>query len=245
MLTRRDLFARAGVVLAHPRSALRPLAMAATTVPWQRAAAAPAEVVLEAAPATLQLADDGGPPLPVWSYNARSPGPILRYQVGDTARLRVRNQLTQPTTVHWHGMRVPFAMDGVPGISQQPIAPGAEFLYEFPVRNPGTFWYHPHFQSAEQLDRGLHGAIVVDDADQEVTHVVRGLDLQPATAIHRLLQELLGFAAPVYHHHALIRDALGNKLSKSDAATSLRSLREAGWSPADVIGRLGLEGLSG
>ncbi|MFA9474068.1 MAG: tRNA glutamyl-Q(34) synthetase GluQRS [Filomicrobium sp.] len=97
----------------------------------------------------------------------------------------------------------------------------------------------------KDVPTSYHLSVVVDDADQEVTHVVRGLDLQPATAIHRLLQELLGFAAPVYHHHALIRDALGNKLSKSDAATSLRSLREAGWSPADVIGRLGLEGLSG
>lgn len=57
----------------------------------------------------------------MWAYNGRSPGPVLRYRVGDVARIRVRNQLTQPTTVHWHGMRVPNAMDGVPGISQAPI----------------------------------------------------------------------------------------------------------------------------
>ena len=88
-----------------------------------------------------------------------------------------------------------------------------------------------------------HLAVVVDDAYQAVTHVVRGQDLQPATAIHRLLQELLGYPAPVYHHHGLVRDALGRKLSKSDASTSLRSLREAGWSPADVIEKLGLEDL--
>ena len=123
------------------------------------------EWLLHAAPGGAQLAEDGGPPLPVWAYNGRVPGPVLRLQVGGIARIRLRNGLEQPTTVHWHGMRVPNAMDGVPGISQDPVLPGAEFVYEFPVRHPGTFWYHPHFQSAEQLDRGLAGAIVVQVAE--------------------------------------------------------------------------------
>jgi glutamyl-Q tRNA(Asp) synthetase len=96
----------------------------------------------------------------------------------------------------------------------------------------------------KDVPTSYHLAVVIDDAHQGITHVVRGQDLQPATAIHRLLQELLGFAAPAYHHHGLVRDVLGRKLSKSDAATSLRSLREAGWSPGDVIEKLGLEGLS-
>ncbi len=95
----------------------------------------------------------------------------------------------------------------------------------------------------KDVPTSYHLAVVIDDAHQRITHVVRGQDLQPATAIHRMLQQLLGFAAPVYHHHRLVRDVLGRKLSKSDAATSLRSLREAGWSPGDVIEKLGLEGL--
>ena len=172
MLARRDLLARAGAVLSGARAwpllgpGLQMQRVDAAQAPVQAPAQtrATAEVVLNAAPASLQLADDGGPSLPVWSYNQRTPGPVLRYRVGDIARIRLRNQLTQPTTVHWHGMRVPNAMDGVPGISQDPVMPGGEFLYQFPVRSPGTFWYHPHFQSAEQLDRGLHGAIVVEDA---------------------------------------------------------------------------------
>ncbi len=95
----------------------------------------------------------------------------------------------------------------------------------------------------KDVPTSYHLAVVVDDAHQGITHVVRGQDLQPATAIHRLLQELLGYPAPVYHHHGLVRDTLGRKLSKSDAATSLRSLRQTGWSPGDVIDKLGLEDL--
>jgi glutamyl-Q tRNA(Asp) synthetase len=85
-----------------------------------------------------------------------------------------------------------------------------------------------------------HLAVVVDDAFQSVTHVTRGADLFQATPIHRLLQALLGLPAPVYRHHRLIRDATGRRLAKRDHAHSLGSLREEGWSPADVIARLGL-----
>ncbi len=139
-------------------------ALGAATLPGLRPArAAPGEYLLEAAPGAIQIADDGGPPLPVWGYNGTSPGPVLRFQVGDTASIRLRNALPRPTTVHWHGLRVPNAMDGVPGLTQAPVPPGGEFRYEFVVRNPGTYWYHPHFQSAEQLDRGLAGAVVVED----------------------------------------------------------------------------------
>ena len=79
-----------------------------------------------------------------------------------------------------------------------------------------------------------HLAVVVDDALQGVTHVVRGHDLFYATAVHRVLQELLGLPAPVYRHHALIADADGRKLSKSRRDTGIRALREAGVSPAEV-----------
>lgn len=93
----------------------------------------------------------------------------------------------------------------------------------------------------KDVPTSYHLSVVVDDARQGITHVVRGMDLQLATAIHRLLQVLLGLPEPTYHHHGLVRDVLGRKLSKSDEATSLRGLREAGWSRQDVIEKLGFE----
>jgi glutamyl-Q tRNA(Asp) synthetase len=86
-----------------------------------------------------------------------------------------------------------------------------------------------------------HLAVVVDDAAQDVTHVVRGQDLFLATAAHRLLQTLFGLATPVYHHHRLITDATGRKLSKADRATSIRALREAGATADDIKRRVGID----
>ena len=81
------------------------------------------------------------------------------------------------TTVHWHGLRIPVAMDGVPFISQKPIPPGGRFVYEFDVPDAGTFWYHPHVRSTEQQGRGLYGALIVDEPDppkidRDVTWVI-------------------------------------------------------------------------
>ena len=86
-----------------------------------------------------------------------------------------------------------------------------------------------------------HIAVVTDDALQGVTHVVRGKDIEPATPLHRLLQRQLGLPTPQYHHHELIRDEAGQKLSKSLASTSLRELRAEGITAADIRGRLGFE----
>lgn len=93
----------------------------------------------------------------------------------------------------------------------------------------------------KDVPTSYHLSVVVDDSRQGVTHVVRGQDLKPATSIHRLLQVLLDLPQPVYHHHDLVRDANGLKLSKSDAATSLRSLRQAGWTRDDVLAKLGFD----
>ncbi len=174
--------------LAHCAAAAGALALPVPRL--ATGAAAPGgETVLDVAPGAVQLADDGGPPLPVFAYNGTSPGPVLRYRVGDSAVIRVRNRLDRPTTVHWHGLRVPNAMDGVPGLTQDPIPPGGEFLYAFPLRLPGTYWYHPHFQSAEQLDRGLSGAIVVEDGagpevDRDLLWVIDDWRLDRAGNVH-------------------------------------------------------------
>lgn len=92
----------------------------------------------------------------------------------------------------------------------------------------------------KETPTSYHLSVVVDDALQGVTHVVRGRDLFSATAAHVLLQRLLGLPTPVYHHHRLITDANGRKLAKSDRDTSLRSLREAGATPADIRRMVGL-----
>jgi glutamyl-Q tRNA(Asp) synthetase len=92
----------------------------------------------------------------------------------------------------------------------------------------------------KETPTSYHLSVVADDAAQGVTHVVRGRDLYAATAVHILLQKLLGLPSPVYHHHRLITDAAGRKLSKSDRDTSLRALRDKGLTPADVRRLVGL-----
>ncbi|HUK64392.1 MAG TPA: multicopper oxidase domain-containing protein, partial [Dongiaceae bacterium] len=118
---------------------------------------------LSAAETELPLID--GNKLRVWAYDGRVPGPTLRVRLGDTVRVRFRNALPQPTTIHWHGVRVPNGMDGVPHLTQPPVEPGGSFVYEFTPKDAGTFWYHPHVRSSEQVERGLYGVIVVEDAE--------------------------------------------------------------------------------
>jgi len=101
----------------------------------------------------------------VWAYNDQVPGPTLRIRLGDTLRVHFTNRLPQPTTIHWHGVRVPNNMDGVPHATQPPIEPGASFTYEFTPKDAGTFWFHPHVRSSEQVERGLYGALIVDDRE--------------------------------------------------------------------------------
>jgi FtsP/CotA-like multicopper oxidase with cupredoxin domain len=93
------------------------------------------------------------------------PGPQIRVRQGDPVRIVVANKLAEDTTVHWHGIRLPNAMDGVPGLTQPPIHPGDSFVYEFTPPDAGTFWYHPHADSLQQLGRGLAGAFIVEERE--------------------------------------------------------------------------------
>ncbi|MDE2264707.1 MAG: multicopper oxidase domain-containing protein [Alphaproteobacteria bacterium] len=101
-----------------------------------------------------------------WGYNHQVPGPLLRFYVGEKVEIVVHNQLPQPTTVHWHGMAVPNAMDGVPGVTQRPIPPGDTFTYRFTVTKQmiGTHHYHSHVNDDFQMDQGLNGPLIVDPA---------------------------------------------------------------------------------
>jgi len=96
------------------------------------------------------------------ALNGSVPAPILRWREGDTVSLSVTNRLKVPTSLHWHGIRTPSAMDGVPGLSFAGIAPGETFTYRFPVKQSGTYWYHSH--SAFQEQTGLYGPIVIEPA---------------------------------------------------------------------------------
>ncbi|KJS45263.1 MAG: glutamyl-tRNA synthetase [Roseovarius sp. BRH_c41] len=91
-----------------------------------------------------------------------------------------------------------------------------------------------------EMGASYHLSVVVDDADQGITHVIRGEDLQEATQIHVLLQRLLGLPTPAYHHHALIRDAAGRRLAKRDDARAIATYRAEGASPSDIRALLGL-----
>jgi len=104
-----------------------------------------------------------GRDMEVWAFNDMVPGPTLRVKLGETIRLHFTNELPQPTTIHFHGVRVPNAMDGVPGVTQPPIQPGESFTYEFTPKDAGTYWFHPHVRGSEQVERGLFGTLVVED----------------------------------------------------------------------------------
>lgn len=101
-----------------------------------------------------------------WFYDGAFPGPEIRVREGELLRVAVENRLPAPTTIHWHGLPVPNPMDGVPGVTQEPIPTEDRFLYEFPAEPAGTFMYHSHV--GLQLDRGLLGPLIVEERDPHV-----------------------------------------------------------------------------
>jgi FtsP/CotA-like multicopper oxidase with cupredoxin domain len=96
-----------------------------------------------------------------WGYNGGTPGPTIEAIEGDRLRLYVTNLLPEPTTVHWHGLILPNGMDGVSGLNQRPIAPGETFMYEFDLRYPGTYMYHPHYDEMTQIALGMVGMFII------------------------------------------------------------------------------------
>jgi FtsP/CotA-like multicopper oxidase with cupredoxin domain len=96
-----------------------------------------------------------------WGYNGGTPGPTIEAVEGDRLRIYVTNRLPEPSSVHWHGIVLPNGMDGVAGLNQRAIKPGETFMYEFVVREPGTFMYHPHFDEMTQIALGMQGMFIV------------------------------------------------------------------------------------
>ncbi|MCK7553264.1 multicopper oxidase domain-containing protein, partial [Marinobacter goseongensis] len=98
-------------------------------------------------------------------YNGASPGPVMRFKEGENVKINVTNNLDEMTSIHWHGLILPFDQDGVPGISFPGIKPGETFTYEFPIQQAGTYWFHSH--SGFQEPDGAYGSIVIEPEGRE------------------------------------------------------------------------------
>jgi len=127
------------------------------------AAAVPGE--LNARVADIQLLPEDYGPTRIWGFEGMAPGPEIRVAQGGRVQKRLVNGLPDATSTHWHGIRIDNAMDGVAGLTQETIAPGTSFDYDFIVPDAGTYWYHAHNRSLEQVARGLHGALIVEEPD--------------------------------------------------------------------------------
>ena len=103
-----------------------------------------------------------------WLYNGQFPGPEIRVGEGERLRVTLENRLLEDTTIHWHGVPVPNAMDGVPGITQAPVPPGGIFVYDFVAEPSGSYMYHSHV--ALQIDRGLYGPLIFEERSQHVAY---------------------------------------------------------------------------
>jgi FtsP/CotA-like multicopper oxidase with cupredoxin domain len=109
-----------------------------------------------------------GPDFMAWTYNGQVPGPEIRVKEGEIIRVVLKNYLPEGTTIHWHGIPIVNAMDGVPGVTQQSVKPGETFVYEFEARPAGTFIYHSHV--GYQLDQGLYGPLIIEPARPEESY---------------------------------------------------------------------------
>jgi FtsP/CotA-like multicopper oxidase with cupredoxin domain len=200
MVTRRHLFSRAGAAVAaaavgkaslaalpeivasdtadmrpplHPPNG-RPYQPVATlngwTLPW-RMRNGVKEFHLVAEAVTREIAP--GMKAHLWGYNGQSPGPTIEVVEGDRVRMFVTNRLPEPTSIHWHGQRLPNGMDGVSGLTQPSIKPGQTYVYEFTAQRSGTFMYHPHADDMTQMAMGMMGFWVTHPRDPHVMPVDR------------------------------------------------------------------------
>jgi FtsP/CotA-like multicopper oxidase with cupredoxin domain len=173
------------------------------------------ELQLFAAPARWPIVGKPNLNTDVWTYGNRLPGPQIRLRQGEPIRIVVENKLEQDTTVHWHGIRLPNDMDGVPGLTQPPISPGQKFVYEFRPPDAGTFWYHPHTNSLQQLGRGMAGALIVE----ELQPVAVDRDIVWLLADWRLTSDAQiapGFGNPM---DAAMSGRIGNTVTLNGAVT--------------------------
>jgi CopA family copper-resistance protein len=217
-LTRRR-FIEGAAALGALSSVPRPL-RAAFAAPERAPVLSGTEFQLEIGPVPMNVT---GRPITATGINGQIPAPILRWREGDTVTLAVTNRLSEPSSIHWHGVRTPAPMDGVPGLSFRGIPPGETFVYRFPVRQNGTYWYHSHSGFQEQT--GVYGPIVIEpktgyaqgfDRDY-VVMLSDWTDESPATVVSNLK-----FQSDYYNYGqrtlgTFIDDARGKGLSETVA----------------------------
>jgi FtsP/CotA-like multicopper oxidase with cupredoxin domain len=179
-LTRRDFIAAAAASTILPIVNL-PYAYAAQTK-------STVEVSLKATSGRVRLVPEPYNETDVWCYNDTVPGPEIRVKQGDRVRIHFGNGLGEESTIHWHGVRVPNEMDGVPDLTQTPVSPGSAFIYEFDAIDAGTFWYHPHQRGFEQVGRGLYGSLIVEEpnpirVDRDLTWILDDWRLMKSATI--------------------------------------------------------------
>jgi FtsP/CotA-like multicopper oxidase with cupredoxin domain len=155
------------LLACEPREQSEPLASVPAIAPAINHSETPGivEITLVATPGEVSLRADQL--TPVLGYHdgdgvVQVPGPLIEAEVGDTLIVHFQNQLDEPTTVHWHGLRLPAEMDGNPMVSGA-VPPGGSFEYEFELLDAGSYWYHPHVETDRQMELGLHGALIVRD----------------------------------------------------------------------------------
>jgi FtsP/CotA-like multicopper oxidase with cupredoxin domain len=159
-----------------------------------------------------------------YAYNGQVPGPLIRVQPKDRVRIRVKNDLPEPTTVHWHGFILPIEQDGVPELSQPPIPPGGEYVYEFDVPDtPGTYFYHTHFSADRQQPLGLYGALIIDGAEPHAEiaseHIitlgewtVRRGETYPAMQLDGMLPNYFTFNGKSYPATETVQAKVGDRI---------------------------------
>lgn len=123
------------------------------------------KVIYELVATETEAEVEPGLTLPFFTYGGTVPGQEIRVKQGQQLEVQLTNRLKEPITIHWHGYPVPNDMDGVPGLTQNAIQPGETFTYSFEAKVAGTYWYHSHQESNEQVDRGLYGALIVEEAE--------------------------------------------------------------------------------
>ncbi len=147
-------------------------------------------IELRAQKISKKLAGESYAASQLWLYNGKSPGPEIRVKQGQRARVHFTNELDEPTSIHWHGIRIDNAMDGVSGLTQAAVPSGGTFEYDFVAPDAGTFWYHAHNNSWNQVARGLYGALIIEepepvvDRDHDLTLMLDDWRLEDDGTLH-------------------------------------------------------------
>lgn len=193
----------------------------AVITPYLPALASSVPMILRASKSKVQLVPEKYPKTNVWTYGETIPGTTLRIKQGETLSTRFQNDLPEGSTVHWHGIRIDNKMDGVPGMTQELVPPKGSFDYKFVVPDAGTYWYHSHNRSFEQMAKGLYGPLIVEEhnpplVDSDETLVIDDWRLSDDAQINT------NFGSMMDHSHG---GRLGNWMTINGVGMSEASLQ--------------------